>query len=65
MQQKQKKERKTRDLKREKRIAFRVTEELYAALSDRAYNEQKLFSTVMTEALIKYLDFKVPPRKPQ
>jgi hypothetical protein len=63
MEKKQKKERKPREIKREKRIAFRVSDDLYNCLVDRAYNEQKLMSTVMTEALVKYLDYKAPPRK--
>jgi hypothetical protein len=62
MEKEKKKERKPRELRREKRIAFRVSEDLYKSLADRAYNEQKLMSTVMTEALVKYLDFKAPPR---
>jgi hypothetical protein len=50
-------------IRREQRIAARVTEELYIALQDRAYEKHKTMSTLVVEALIKYLDFKMPERK--
>lgn len=49
-------------IRRERRIALRVTEELFEAMNDRAYQENKTASGVMVEALIKHLNFKMPPR---
>jgi hypothetical protein len=49
-------------IRREKRIAARVKEELYNALQDRAYQEHKTMSTLVVEALIQFLGFKMPDR---
>jgi hypothetical protein len=49
-------------IRREQRIAARVTEELYTALQDRAYQEHKTMSTLVVEALIQLLNFKMPER---
>lgn len=49
-------------IRREKRIAARVTEELYNALQNRAYWEHKTMSTLAVEALIQFLHFKMPER---
>jgi uncharacterized protein (DUF1778 family) len=46
---------------REQRIAARVTQELYEALQERAYTEHKTMSNLVVEAVIKFLDFKMPP----
>lgn len=54
-----------KEIRREKRIAARVTEELFQAASERAYEEHKTISTLVVEALIKYLDFKMPPLESQ
>ena len=51
-----------KDVRREKRIAARVTEELYEAASQKAYEEHKTLSTLVVEALMEYLDFKLPPK---
>lgn len=48
--------------KKEKLLAARVSPELYKAVSDRAYEEQKSASAIIVEALRKYLNFKMPPR---
>jgi len=52
-----------KDIKKNQRIAARITQELYDALQTRAYQENKVTSTILVEALIKYLDFKMPPLK--
>lgn len=49
-----------KEIRRERRIAARITEELFQAASDRAYEEHKSISSLVVEALIKYLDFKMP-----
>lgn len=49
-------------IRKEMRVAARITQELYDALQHRAYQENKSASIVMVEALMKYLDFKMPPR---
>jgi predicted HicB family RNase H-like nuclease len=54
-----------KEIRREKRIAARVTEELFEAASARAYEEHKTVSTIVVEALIKYLNFKMPPKGTQ
>jgi hypothetical protein len=51
------------EVKKDERIAARVTRELYDALQKRAYEENKSGSVILVEALIKYLDFKMPPLK--
>jgi hypothetical protein len=51
-----------KEIKKNQRIAARITQELYDALQTRAYQENKVTSTILVEALIKYLDFKMPPR---
>jgi predicted HicB family RNase H-like nuclease len=51
-----------KEIRREKRIAARVTEELFEAASERAYEEHKTLSTLVVEALMKYLNFKMPPK---
>lgn len=45
------------------RIAARISDELYNALQDRAYREHKTMSTLVVEAIIKYLDIQVPERR--
>lgn len=52
-----------KDIRREKRIAARVTEELFEAAAERAYEEHKTVSTIVVEALIKYLKFKMPTKE--
>jgi hypothetical protein len=52
-----------KEVKKTQRIAARLTQELYDALHARAYQENKVASTILVEALIKYLDFKMPPIK--
>lgn len=52
-----------KEVRKEQRIAARITQELYDALQDRAYRENKSGSVVMVEALIRYLDFQMPPLK--
>lgn len=42
------------------RVAARISDELYNALQDRAYHEHKTLSTVVVEAIIKYLGIQVP-----
>lgn len=49
-------------IRKEMRIAARITQELYDALQQRAYDENKSASIVTVEALMRYLDFKMPPR---
>lgn len=49
------------EVKKDERIAARVTRELYDALQKRAYEENKSGSVILVEALIKFLDFKMPP----
>jgi predicted DNA-binding protein len=44
------------------RIAARISDELYNALQDRAYREHKTLSTVVVEAIIKYLGIEMPER---
>jgi len=44
------------------RVAARISDELYNALQDRAYQEHKTLSTVVVEAIIKYLGIQVPER---
>ncbi|MGB7567036.1 MAG: hypothetical protein WBM07_04195 [Chitinivibrionales bacterium] len=48
-------------IRKEKRVAARLTDELYNAIQDRAYRENKTGSIIMVEALMQYLDFKMPP----
>lgn len=52
-----------KEVRKEQRIAARITQELYDVLQDRAYRENKTGSVIMVEALIQYLDFKMPPLK--
>ena len=52
-----------KEIRREKRIAARVTEELFQAASERAYEEHKTISNIIVEALVKYLDFRMPQKK--
>jgi uncharacterized protein (DUF1778 family) len=49
-------------IKREKRVAARITKELYQALEKRAFQEHKTMTTLVIEAIMKYLDFKMPER---
>jgi hypothetical protein len=49
------------EVKKDERIAARVTRELYDALQKRAYEENKSGSVILVEALIRFLDFKMPP----
>ena len=44
-------------------VAARLTQELHDALHKRAYEENKTASVIVVEALIKYLNFKMPPLK--
>lgn len=50
-------------VRKEKRVAARLTDELYNAIQERAYRENKTGSIIMVEALMHYLDFKMPPMK--
>jgi len=50
-------------LRKERRVTVRLNDELFVATEDRAYQEAKTISGVILEALIKHLDFKMPPRK--
>ncbi len=50
-----------KDVRKEQRVAARITQQLYDVLKERAYSENKATSVVLVEALMKYLDFKMPP----
>ena len=52
-----------KEIKKTQRVAARLTQELYDALQLRAYQENKVASTILVEALIRFLDFKMPPRR--
>jgi uncharacterized protein (DUF1778 family) len=52
---------KRKQVLREQRIAARVTQELYNALQEKAYIAHKTMSNLVVEAVISYLDFKMPP----
>jgi len=62
MKRKRKQGRPEKMVRKDERIAARITRELYDALQKRAYEEQKNASIVMVEALMQYLNFKMPPR---
>ena len=49
-------------IKRDERIAARISTELFEALQDRAFREHKTMTTLVIEAVMKYLDFKMPER---
>jgi hypothetical protein len=61
MEKKVQPDRRRKPVRKERRIATRLTEDLFNALQQRAYEENKSASVVLTEALIKYLNFKMPP----
>jgi hypothetical protein len=50
-------------IRKEMRVAARITPELWEAVSKRAYEENKSVSIILVESLIKYLDFKMPNPK--
>lgn len=52
-----------KEVRREKRIAVRVTQDLFDVLKQRADEELKAISVVVVEALRAYLNFKTPPKQ--
>jgi hypothetical protein len=52
-----------KEIRKEQRVAARLTQELYDALQLRAYQENKAISVILVEALIKHLNFQMPPLK--
>jgi len=63
-QKKSKKPEKTRRkvVRKERRLTVRITDPLYEAIENRAYEENKSISTIVVESVIKHLDFKMPPK---
>ena len=49
-------------VRKECRLTVRFTQPLYEALDHKAYEENKSNSTIIIEAVMKYLDFKMPPK---
>jgi hypothetical protein len=50
-------------IRKEARVAARITPELFEVVSKRAYEENKSVSIIVVEALIKFLDFKMPTKQ--
>ena len=50
-----------KEVTKETMVAARLTRELHAALHKRAYEENKTASVIVVEALIRFLNFKMPP----
>ena len=49
-------------VRKERRLTVRITDPLYEAIENRAYEENKSISTIIVESVIKHLDFKMPPK---
>ncbi len=49
-------------IRKEHRLTIRFTEPLYKEIETRAYEENKTVSGFIIQAMIKFLNFKMPPR---
>lgn len=52
-----------KEIRREKRIAARVTEELFEAINKNAFEKHRTVSSFIVDVLIEHLNFK-PSKKP-
>jgi hypothetical protein len=54
-----------KQIRKEKRVGVRMTEQLYEAVSVQAYKEHKTISSLIIDLLVKYLGFEMPVVPPK